>query len=156
MSFYLNVQKEIMEPADILFMRRIGAYGPENNQLMDRMKGWISSHDLWNQQTTLLGIPWDNPSLVKAKECRYDVCMIWNKETFPQTEGVARGRFKGGVYAVFLLEHTAEAVQTAWSEYPLVLTEQGYVVDEAKPVIERYQKELVDQHLCELCVPILK
>ena len=66
------------------------------------------------------------------------------------------GQFGGGVYAVFLLEHTAEAVQTAWSEYPLVLKEQGYVADKTRPVIERYQKELVDQHLCELCVPILK
>ncbi len=156
MSFYLNVQKEIMEPADILFMRRIGAYGPENNQLMDRMKGWISSHDLWSWQTTLLGIPWDNPFQVKAEECRYDVCMIWNKETFPQTGEVVAGQFGGGVYAVFLLEHTLEAVQAAWGGYRDTLLALGFVLDETRPEMERYQKKLVDQHLCELCVPILK
>ena len=156
MPFYLSVKEEMLKPSAVLSMRRIGAYGPENRQLMDRMKGWISSHDLWNQQTTLLGIPWDNPSLVKAGACRYDVCMIWNKEIFPQTGEVVAGQFGGGVYAVFLLKHTAEAVQTAWSKYPMVLKEQGYVADETRPAIERYQKELVDQHLCELCVPILK
>lgn len=156
MSFYLNVQKEIMEPADILFMRRVGAYGPENRQLMDRMKGWISSHDLWSRQTTLLGIPWDNPSLVKAKACRYDICMIWNEEMLPRTDEVVPGWFGGGVYAVFLLEHTPEAVQAAWGRYSAALLALGYALDDSRPVMERYQKELVDRHLCELCVPILK
>lgn len=63
--------------------------------------------------------------------------------------------FSGGLYAVFLLEHTAEAIQIAWSEYPSALVALGYVPDETKPVMERYQKKLVDRHLCELCVPIL-
>lgn len=156
MSFYVNVQKEIMEPSAVLSMRRVGAYGPENRQLMDRMKGWISSHGLWDQQTTLLGIPWDNPALVKAEACRYDVCMIWDKETIPRTDEVVPGRFSGGRYEVFRLEHTAEAVQAAWSGYSSALHALGWVLDETRPVMERYQKKLVDQHLCELCVPILK
>ena len=155
MPFYLSVQKETMKPSAFLFMRRVGAYGPENRKLMDRMKGWIKNHGLWNEQTVILGIPRDNPSLVKAEECRYDVCMIWEKESVPYGDGVAVGQFSGGLYAVFLLEHTAESVQTGWSEYRSVLSALGYTPDEAKPALERYQNKLVDRHLCELCVPIL-
>ena len=155
MPFYLSVQKETMKPSAFLFMRRVGAYGPENRKLMDRMKGWIKNHGLWNEQTVILGIPRDNPSLVKAEECRYDVCMIWEKEPAPHGDGVALGQFSGGLYAVFLLEHTAEAVQAGWSEYRSALSALGYTPDEAKPAMERYQNQLVDRHLCELCVPIL-
>lgn len=156
MPFYWNVQKETMEPSAVLLMRRVRAYGPENRQLMNRMKGWISSHGLWEQKTTLLGIPWDNPSMTRAEACRYDVCMLWDKETIPETDEVIPGQFSGGMYAVFLLEHTAEAVQAAWSGYSAALPVLGFTVDASRPVMERYRKELVDRHLCELCVPILK
>lgn len=83
MPFYLNVQKETMQPSKVLFMRRVGAYGPENRRLMNRMKEWIKSRGLWEQETTLLGIPRDNPFQIKEEECRYDVCMIWDKNAFP-------------------------------------------------------------------------
>lgn len=156
MPFYLKVQKETLEPFTVLFMRRKGAYGPENRRLMDRMKEWAASHDLWNGQTTLLGIPWDNPSVTKAEECRYDVCMVWDEEAASHPEEIARGQIGGGLYAVFLLEHTAEAVQAAWSGYPSALLALGCIPDETRPVMERYRKKLVDQHRCELCVPVLK
>lgn len=156
MPFYLNVQKETIEPSVVLLMRRVGAYGPENRQLMNRMKGWISSHGLRDRQTTLLGIPWDNPSMTRAEECRYDVCMLWDKKMIPQTDEVVLGQFSGGMYVVFLLEHTAEAVQAAWSGYSATLPALEFTLDASRPVMERYRKELVDRHLCELCVPILK
>ena len=156
MPFYLSVQKEMMQPCDVLFMRRVGAYGPENHKLMNHMKAWVQNQRLWEQQTTLLGIPWDNPFQVKAEECRYDVCMIWDKKMIPQTDEVTVGQIDGGLYAVFWLEHTAEAVQAVWREYSTVLFALGYVLDNTRPAMERYQKKLVDQHLCELCVPILE
>lgn len=155
MPFYLNVQKETMKPAALLSMRRVGAYGAENYQLMDRMKGWVKQNALWNEQTVILGIPWDDPSVVKAAACRYDVSLIWAEERVPCADGLIQEQIDGGLYAVFLLEHTGQALQTAWEEYRAVLPALGWAPDETRPVMERYQNKLVERHLCELCVPIL-
>ena len=154
MSFYMNIQKRIIRPIPIVYMRRIGEYGPENHKLMEHMKSWICDNDLYDAQTVILGISWDNPSVTKAEQCRYDVCMVAETKEIPHSEIIAYGQISGGCYVVFLIEHTETAVQLAWSSCFSTLLELGYMLDETRPIIERYKKELVDQHYCELCVPI--
>lgn len=55
---------------------------------------------------------------------------------------------------VFLLEHTAEAVQAGWQGCFAELARRGYVPDPARPAMERYAAELVAAHRSELCVPL--
>src|SRR5699024_11894074 len=53
----------------------------------------LSLHDAL--PISLLGIPWDNPSMTRAEACRYDVCMLWDKETIPETDEVVPGQLGG-------------------------------------------------------------
>ena len=54
----------------------------------------------------------------------------------------------------FKINHTAEAVQKAWIDIFLELSRQGYQFDETRPIIERYIVHMVNNHHCEICVPI--
>lgn len=57
-------------------MRKIGAYGAENEKLMEYFKQWLTTHDLLNEDSVILGIAQDNPALIKLENCRYDVGLI--------------------------------------------------------------------------------
>jgi DNA gyrase inhibitor GyrI len=57
-------------------------------------------------------------------------------------------------YAIFEIEHTAEAVQKAWSEIFQKSNENGCQMDYTKPIIERFASKMVNNHKCEICVPI--
>jgi DNA gyrase inhibitor GyrI len=67
---------------------------------------------------------------------------------------ICQGNIAGGRYAVFTISHTAEAVQKAWLEIFPELLKQGSQFDETRPILERYIVEMVNNHLCEICVPI--
>lgn len=60
----------------------------------------------------------------------------------------------GGKYAVFEIDHTPAAVQEAWANIFPALAECKYQFDPARPIIERYAVKMVNNHLCEICVPI--
>ena len=139
MKFYISAMQERIPPSEVICMRRTGAYGIENYKLMD---------------TVIYAIPMDDPERVAPCRCRYDVCI--NKpenETFAFDQVGCRD-LESGKYFVFLISHTAVAVQTAWEMCFSELEELGYLLDKSRPVIERYKKSLVDRRLCELCVPI--
>ena len=60
----------------IAYIRRTGKYGAENKQLMEQLKDYLKSNDLFKEDTTILGIALDNPLLTPENEQRYDVGMI--------------------------------------------------------------------------------
>lgn len=153
--FYLNVQTEMIAPFSVIYMRRTGAYGPENHKLMERMKRWIKESGLYHEQTVILGISWDDPSVINAGKCRYDVGIVCEKQVPAYLDDIGREQMHGGCYVVFLIEHTVEAVQMAWKQCFSVLVDLGFTFDRTRPIMERYQKKLVDRHCCELCVPII-
>lgn len=64
------------------------------------------------------------------------------------------GEITGGTYAVFTVNHTAEALAQAWSNIFPQLFASGYLLDATRPILERYQADLVAEHLCEICIPI--
>ncbi len=91
---------------------------------------------------------------ISAESCRYDVCMIVEDSFQCDSRDVAVKTVSGGKYATLLIPHTAQAVQSAWGMVP-ALCEKGYALDFSRPILERYAKRLVDQHFCELCVPVM-
>ena len=155
MNFYLQMQEEKLENTPVLYMRRTGPYGPENAVLMEMFESWIEDHGLNRSSRVILAVPMDDPRMTKAEECRYDVCLVHVAGRQENWNGVETRILDGGRYVTFLLEHTQEAVQRAWAECFTVLEGQGYVPDMSRPVMERYAKELVDAHRCELCVPVM-
>ncbi len=57
----------------IVYMRRTGAYGPENYSLMAALKEWANKKGLL-KDSTIYGIAYDSASTPPEK-CRYDVCL---------------------------------------------------------------------------------
>ncbi len=138
----------------IAYIRRIGPYGIDNVQTMQDLKEWAKSNNLLNGESIILGIAQDNPQTTKPEDCRYDTCIVVSKEYSKTDDSVKEGSTAGGKYAVFKIDHTAEAVQKAWMDIFPELARQGYVLDEARPIIERYAVQMVNDHYCEICVPV--
>ena len=133
----------------IAYVRQVGPYGPANKEAMEKIKGWAADHNLLND---IYGIPQDHPADTEPEQCRYDACVVI-PDDFPLEEGMREGELGGGEYAVYRVAHTAEAIQNAWREIFPALQHSGYQLDH-KPIIERYTKEMLDIHFCELCIPV--
>lgn len=147
---------ELIPAYDIAYMRRTGSYGAENVETMEKLKFWAMQKHLLDHESVILGIAQDNPVTTNPADCRYDTCLVLQKpETLLFTEEVHHGKTQEGQYAVFEVVHTAEAVQQAWTELFGILASKGLQLDPSKPILERYAAKLVEQHLCEICVPIL-
>ncbi|WP_431030165.1 AraC family transcriptional regulator [Lysinibacillus sp. LZ02] len=150
----MKAQIEKIPSCTIAYMRQTGPYGVENAQLMEKFKGWVKANNLFTDQSILLGIAQDNPAFVTPENCRYDACLIVPDDYRVNIDEIKLGSVRGGRYAVFKINHTVEAVQKAWGEVFLELENQGFRLDETRPILERYTVELVNNHTCEICIPI--
>jgi DNA gyrase inhibitor GyrI len=139
----------------IAFIRKIGPYGSENRSAMEQIKAFAKEHDLFNENTVILGIAQDNPEYTKPENCRYDVCLVISDDFHTSDTGINIGLLEGGKYAVFTVIHTAEEVQKAWAEIFTELISQGVQINPSKPVVERYAAKMIKEHKCEICVPII-
>ncbi|RDY27748.1 DNA gyrase inhibitor [Romboutsia weinsteinii] len=145
---------EKLEKCRVAYMRRVGAYGVENFQLMRNLKKWASDNNLFTEDAVIYGIAQDNPEITPLESCRYDVCIVIPNE-YEVNNLVEEMELEGGEYAVYKINHTTEDVKKAWGEIFNDLQQKGYIIDN-KPTIERYSKEMIDNEFCEICVPIKK
>lgn len=150
----MKMNVEMIPETEIAYIRRIGPYGLGNIQTMARLKTWAQDNGLLNDESIILGIPQDNPETTKPQDCRYDACLIVSKDQLIILDEVKRGKISPGEYAVFEIEHTAEALEKAWFELFTELSNHGYQLDDSKPIIERYASKMVKNHRCEIYVPI--
>lgn len=67
----------------------------------------------------------------------------------------AKGRPSGNDFIQNILEGFLELIQEAWTKFPEELNRLGYQLDPSRPIMERYFRQMVENHLCQLCVPIL-
>ena len=145
--------KELPE-VKLIFIRRTGAYGPENQQLMETFKAWLKENDLFNEATTILGIAQDNPETTVPENCRYDVGLVVSEFREFDDSRISKTVIQAGKYALFTVDHTTQAVEQFWRNLPNVLNESNVILDVSRPIIERYQYKMIMTHLCEFCVPI--
>lgn len=150
---------EHIAPCPMAYIRHTGPYGPDNKKTMERLKHWAKSRDLMNGHSVILGIAQDNPQVIPPEMCRYDACILLPEGSSGgesvREKDVQVGSLTGGKYGVFTIDHTAEAVKQAWEEAFGQLFEERYSPDSSRPILERYKAELIEQHLCEICIPIL-
>ncbi|MDO9491021.1 GyrI-like domain-containing protein [Acetobacterium sp.] len=150
----MKMKIEMILESEIAYIRRMGSYGVGNIQTMEKLKTWATTRGLLNDESIILGLTWDNPATTKPEDCRYDVGLIVRADQQISDSVVQIGQVSPGEYAVFEIEHTAEAMQQAWSELFLELSKHGYQVDDSRPITERYAAVMVKNHQCEICVPI--
>jgi len=136
----------------VFYMRRTGAYGVENFELMAVLKEWASSKGLF-VDSIIYGIAYDDEH-TSPEKCRYDVCLVTSSNNLADTK-VKQGEIPAGKYAVFMIAHTSEAIQDFWASIMSTLHEEKLQWDNTKPILERYKYRLVEDGMCEFCVPIL-
>ncbi|MEK3921480.1 GyrI-like domain-containing protein [Paenibacillus sp. FSL R7-0313] len=137
----------------LAYVRQVGPYGPANAQAMNTLKQWADKNQLLHESATLLGIPQDDPTTTPPEKCRYDACIVITESERLEDEFVEIGELSGGDYLICKVRHTAEAIQQTWNIIIPHLQTSGYLMDN-KPVIERYRWALLNQHYCEICVPV--
>lgn len=150
----MKIKIEKIPPYRIAYIRKVGPYGSDNMQTMEKLKSWAKSNYLLNDKSIILGIAHDNPKTTKPEDCRYDTCFVVSNDYSVKNDYMSQGNIGGGRYAVFKVNHTAEAVQKAWIEIFPELLKQGHQFDETRPILERYKVEMVNKHYCEICVPL--
>lgn len=149
----MKMKIETFQACKTAYMRQTGAYGEKNHEVMEQLKNWAKSCNLLHSNAVIFGIIHDDPQTTRPDDCRYDAAIALDAGYFPEGE-VKEGSISGGKYAVFTVAHTAEAVEQAWREIFSLLANSGCNIDMDRPVLERYGVKMVEQHLCEICVPI--
>ncbi|ATP39964.1 transcriptional regulator [Solibacillus sp. R5-41] len=149
----MKITFEELPESRIAYFRNVGEYGEkQNKELMESFKRWVQLNGLF-YNSTILGIPQDNPEITPKEECRYDVSVVIDKD-FKVAEPAQVGTFSGGKYAVFLLDHTKEAVSEFWGTIFSEIEKNNLSIREQQPIIERYTSQMIDNNLCEILVPI--
>lgn len=151
----MNFSIEMIPSYKIAYIRRTGPYGSENVQIMEQLKSWAKEKNLFNKNSIILGIAQDNPQFTEPKDCRYDTCLVISDEIKIDNKYINFGRTSSGKYCVFKINHTVDAMQKAWTTIFLELSKRNYELDKRRPIIERYKAQMIDNHYCEICVPIL-
>ncbi|PEB54078.1 DNA gyrase inhibitor [Bacillus pseudomycoides] len=147
----MNMKVETLPQYRVAYVRQVGPYGPANMQAMEKLKKWAEEKDLI-KSAIILGIPQDNPKTTLPENCRYDACIVIS-EDYQIDDSICEGELSGGKYVIFKVKHTAEATQKAWAEIFPALHNSGYQIDN-KPILERYTSEMINNHYCEICVPV--
>lgn len=150
----MELKIEHLPTCRIAYIRRIGPYGPRNREAMESLKNWVKDNRLLTDESVILGIAQDDPTVTKPEQCRYDACLVIADDTRISDDAVSLGSIVGGRHAVFAIDHTAEAMGRAWNDIFPELQRQGLQADNTRPVIERYAARMIRAHLCELCVPV--
>ena len=76
----MKINIEEIPESRIAYFRNVGEYGEkQNKELMESFKKWAQTNDVFDN-STILGIPQDNPQVTPKEECRYDVCVVINND----------------------------------------------------------------------------
>lgn len=148
----MKITIEELAESRIAFFRNVGEYGEkQNKELMESFKQWVLENGVFDN-SPILAIPQDNPAVTPKEECRYDVCVIIQND-YHVAKPAQVGTFTGGKYAVFLLDHTKEAVSEFWGNIFSEIAKHNLSIRQ-QPIIERYTSQMIENHLCEILVPI--
>ncbi|NRR75109.1 GyrI-like domain-containing protein [Tetragenococcus halophilus] len=152
----MNYQIEILDNYKMVHVRNIGKYGsPENFQMMENLKKWISHNHLEEDKKTegIIGIAQGNPQLTPVEQCRFDLMLFTDKD-FSQDSQVNMGDFEGGKYAVFTVTHTTEAVDSFWKNIGKTISQNHLDIIANAPILERYKEEEGEDKICEFLIPM--
>ena len=148
----MHMKVETLPSYRIAYVRQTGPYGPANTQAMEKLKKWAEERNLLAESAILLGIPQDNPETTLPENCRYDACIVIPRD-YPIDDSICESEFSGGEYAVHIVKHSADEIQRAWADLMSAIHQSEYRIDN-KPIIEKYTGEMLNNDLCEICIPI--
>ncbi|MGE7837440.1 AraC family transcriptional regulator [Viridibacillus arvi] len=145
----MNFKVETLPNYRLAYVRRVGPYGSANIEVMEKLKKWAREKNL---SSIILAIQQDNPETTLPEDCRFDACIVIS-EDYHIEDSICEGELAGGKYLAYEVKHTAEDIREAYANIFIDLQMNGYQIDN-KPILERYTEEMVNNHYCEICVPI--
>lgn len=141
-------------PDDFVSWCQVGPYGPANKDFMERFKKYLRDRNLYTLDTTVFALIHDDPRVVPASSCRYEVG-AYLKKFGNDLENFEYGAAPSGNYAVFTIEHTSAAIEEFWASLSFILLEHHLLLDSERPLLEMYPVQLVENHLCKVGIPIM-
>lgn len=143
-----------IEKRKILYLTRIGPYGPENQQLMEKFKAGLCERQLLQDDSEVLALIHDDPQVVLPELCRYDVGLFGSSCKEHQWEELSTMVIPENDFAVFRIAHTASAIVEVMQTMKARITAQGFQINGQMPIIECYRQVDVQNGCCEVQVPI--
>lgn len=153
----MNVKIAKLPDYRIAYKRRIGPYGSDNIKVMQELKKWAITRDLFTESSIILSIAHDDPEVTSSENCRYDACIVLSDD-YELENSINESKLPGGKYAVLRVDHTVEAIKKAWNDiFSVWLPDSGYQIDN-RPVFERYmgisKENKFEPLICEVCIPV--
>jgi DNA gyrase inhibitor GyrI len=118
-----------------------------------KLKKWTKENKLMKDSTIFARIL-DHPMITPPENCRYDACIVIEEDLKIENSSLKADYIHGGKYAVLEIEHSEVAVQKAWSYVFNAIADKRINYNQSKPILERYEQDLVKNNKCEICVPI--
>ena len=89
-----------LQPTRVAYVRSIGRYGGCGNigNAMIAIQNWAEEHELWTENSNIIGISWDYSSITPTGLCRYDAG-VTVPPSFSRPSGVSMQMIPGGFYA---------------------------------------------------------
>lgn len=153
------VEIRTLAPRRVVYMRRIGPYGPGITQFWsERFMPWAQAAGL--PLAPCYGISLDDPHITPASRCRYDAAMEVDADFQPPDQAASIAVLPGGRYAVLRFEGLGEEIAAAWTGlFRDWLPGSGLRCDD-RPCFEYYgEPDGVDlesgRFRCEICIPVV-
>lgn len=154
MNFFIDYIVEQIPVLSFYYLDRIGNFGKENFELMDKFKKWIQECDLKDNNLEIITM-----SYVKKENnlpsCHFEVGVINTKLNKDFSSRVKHKFISGGKFLTFTLTHNTESIVASWQNFEKETSRIGFQIDKKRIPLERYNKRLVDIGQCEFLVPIL-
>lgn len=164
MNFKSTLEIKDASEMTVAYLRHVGTYeelGKVFIGMMSRLGAWAGAQGLISEDTKLLAVYHDNPSITEEDKLKTSICITIPKET--KTEGdMGKMLISAGKYAIGHFEiddeNAAEQHGQAWEYmYGKWLPESGFQPDD-KPVFEVYvnnpNMHPERKHLIDIYLPI--
>jgi AraC family transcriptional regulator len=135
----MSVRLAEMPVLHVAAMRYVGPYGAHGiPALWQRMRAWITAHDLGPGPRVKLGIAHDDPCITAPARCRYDACVVVPRD-FVADRLVDVLEVPGGLYAVAGFVGSPHEIESTWDRvFAGWLPGSGYEPDD-RPCYEVYR-----------------
>lgn len=148
----MKYEIETLESLPCTSLINKGAYGENNKKLMEKMKEYAKSKDIFNEDTVIYGIALDDLNEVSSDQCRYEVALV--VDSFKNYK-LNNKYLNLGKYAMFLVDHTPEAIKEFYESLPTILLVNDLYYDGERLIIEKYHMKQIKKHKCEIGIPII-
>lgn len=123
----MSVEIRELPQMHVAYIRHTGPYGPEIGTAFQKLMKWAERRKLFNEDTKVLAVYWDNPDTTAPEACRADACITLSRGTVQTDEEIHFQTLKQGVFAVYHCEVRDGDFEAPWTYVTRQwLPESGY------------------------------